>query len=66
MFKVFLKVIIVISDVMDNEALKEADEIVQFAVQKIAVKCRAEVEYHSYPTNDGRMKYELYVKENKE
>lgn len=47
---------------MDNEALKEADEIVQFAVQKIAVKCRAEVEYHSYPTNDGRMKYELYVK----
>lgn len=45
-----------------DEMIKEAAEIVQFAVQKIAAKCHAEVEYHSYPTNDGRMKYELYVK----
>lgn len=38
------------------------DYIVQNAADMIAKDFGADVEYGVYPTNDGRMKYELYVK----
>lgn len=47
-------------DKKQTKIIEDADEIMKFCVERMA-KYGIEVTMESYPTNDGRMKYEVYV-----
>lgn len=47
-------------DKKQEKIIEDADEIMKFCVESMA-KYGIKVTMESYPTNDGRMKYEVYV-----